>query len=103
MARKSVSGKLVDALRQATVDHKLVPVMCGSAMFAKGVHNLLDAIVEYLPSPADVPAVEGTNPGPKKSNSETQTLQNLWRHWPLRLPPTLMWAIGFPKGLLGHG
>ena len=54
--------ELVDALRQATVDHKLVPVMCGSAMFAKGVHNLLDAIVEYLPSPADVPAVEGTNP-----------------------------------------
>ncbi|MBT98858.1 MAG: elongation factor G [Dehalococcoidia bacterium] len=54
--------ELVDALRQATVDHKIVPVMCGSAMFAKGVHNLLDAIVEYLPSPADVPAVEGTNP-----------------------------------------
>ena len=54
--------ELVDALRQATVDHKLVPVMCGSAMFAKGVHNLLDAIVEYLPSPADVPAGEGTNP-----------------------------------------
>ena len=54
--------ELVDALRQATVAHKLVPVMCGSAMFAKGVHNLLDAIVEYLPSPADVPAVEGTNP-----------------------------------------
>ncbi len=54
--------ELVDALRQATVDHKIVPVMCGSDMFAKGVHNLLDAIVEYLPSPADVPAVEGTNP-----------------------------------------
>ena len=54
--------ELVDALRKATVDHKIVPVMCGSAMFAKGVHNLLDAIVEYLPSPADVPAVEGTNP-----------------------------------------
>ena len=54
--------ELINALRQATVDHKIVPVMCGSAMFAKGVHNLLDAIVEYLPSPADVPAVEGTNP-----------------------------------------
>ena len=54
--------ELVNALRQATVDHKIVPVLCGSAMFAKGVHNLLDAIVEYLPSPADVPAVEGTNP-----------------------------------------
>ena len=51
------------ALRQATVDHKIVPVLCGSAMFAKGVHNLLDAITDYLPSPADVPAVEGTIPG----------------------------------------
>ena len=50
------------ALRQATVDQKVVPVLCGSAMFAKGVHNLLDAIAAYLPSPADVPAVEGTNP-----------------------------------------
>ena len=50
------------ALRQATIDHKIVPVMCGSAMFAKGVHNLLDAIAELLPSPADVPPVEGVDP-----------------------------------------
>ena len=54
--------ELMAALRQATIDHKIVPVLCGSAMFAKGVHNLLDAIVDYLPSPADVPAVEGLNP-----------------------------------------
>ena len=53
---------LTRALRQATIDRKIVPVMCGSAMFAKGVHNLLDGIVTYLPSPADVPAVEGVNP-----------------------------------------
>ena len=49
------------ALKQATVDQKLVPVLCGSAMFAKGIHALLDAIVWYLPSPADVPPVEGIN------------------------------------------
>jgi len=53
---------LTRALRQATIDRKIVPVMCGSAMFAKGVHNLLDGIITYLPSPADVPAVEGINP-----------------------------------------
>jgi elongation factor G len=53
---------LTRALRQATIDRKIVPVMCGSAMFAKGVHNLLDGIITYLPSPADVPAVEGVNP-----------------------------------------
>ena len=56
------------ALRQATLDQKVVPVLCGSAMFAKGVHNLLDAITQYLPSPADVPAVEGVNP----SNDEVE-------------------------------
>ena len=56
------------ALRQATLDQKVVPVLCGSAMFAKGVHNLLDAITQYLPSPADVPAVEGINP----SNDEVE-------------------------------
>ena len=54
--------ELRNALRQATIDQKLVPVFCGSAMFAKGIHPLLDAIVAYLPSPADVPPVEGINP-----------------------------------------
>ena len=53
---------LTKALRQATIDQKLVPVLCGSAMFAKGIHPLLDALVGYLPSPADVPPVEGINP-----------------------------------------
>ena len=60
--------ELKRALRQATLDQKVVPVLCGSAMFAKGVHNLLDAITQYLPSPADVPAVEGVNP----SNDEVE-------------------------------
>ena len=60
--------ELKRALRQATLDQKVVPVLCGSAMFAKGVHNLLDAITQYLSSPADVPAVEGVNP----SNDEVE-------------------------------
>ena len=54
--------ELRKALKQATIDQKLVPVLCGSAMFAKGIHALLDALVWYLPSPADVPPVEGINP-----------------------------------------
>ena len=54
--------ELKKALRQATIDQKLVPVLCGSAMFAKGIHPLLDAIIWYLPSPADAPPVEGINP-----------------------------------------
>ena len=51
------------ALRNATISRQLVPVLCGSAMRGKGIHPLLDAIISYLPSPLDVPAVEGTVPG----------------------------------------
>ena len=54
------------ALRQATLHGDLTPVLCGSALRNKGVQPLLDAVVDYLPSPLDVPAVEGTNPYTKK-------------------------------------
>ena len=50
------------ALRQGTIDLKIVPVVTGSAFKNKGVQTLLDAVVDYLPSPLDIPAVEGTNP-----------------------------------------
>ncbi len=50
------------ALRQGTVDLKIVPVVTGSAFKNKGVQTLLDAVVDFLPSPLDVPAIEGTNP-----------------------------------------
>ncbi len=50
------------ALRQATIDMKVFPVMCGTAFKNKGVQTLLDAVVDYLPSPLDVPAVEGIDP-----------------------------------------
>jgi elongation factor G len=50
------------ALRQATIQSKLVPVLCGSALRNKGVRPLLDAVVDYLPSPLDVPPVEGIDP-----------------------------------------
>ncbi|HEX8636935.1 MAG TPA: elongation factor G, partial [Pyrinomonadaceae bacterium] len=50
------------ALRQGTIDLKIVPVVTGSAFKNKGVQTLLDAVVDFLPSPLDIPAVEGTNP-----------------------------------------
>ena len=50
------------ALRKATISGKLVPVLCGSAIGGKGVHLLLDAVIDYLPSPEDVPPVEGVDP-----------------------------------------
>ena len=50
------------ALRKATISSQLTPVLCGTALRNKGVQRLLDAVVEYLPSPLDIPAIEGTNP-----------------------------------------
>lgn len=55
-------AELQQALRQATLAYKLVPVFCGSSLRNKGVQPLLDAVVHYLPSPVDVPDVNGTHP-----------------------------------------
>ncbi|MBN2585400.1 elongation factor G [Patescibacteria group bacterium] len=55
--------ELKQALRTAVIEGKVAPVMCGSALKNKGVQKLLDAVVDYLPSPLDVPPVEGHIPG----------------------------------------
>ena len=49
-------------LRQGTIENKLVPVTCGTSYKNKGVQKLLDAIVDYMPSPLDIPAIKGVNP-----------------------------------------
>ena len=54
---------LKTAIRTATISNKIVPVLCGTALKNKCVQPLLDAIGEYLPSPLDVPPVEGVKPG----------------------------------------
>ena len=54
--------KIRKAIRSATVAVKMVPVTCGTSYQNKGVQKLLDAIVDYMPSPLDVPAIEGTVP-----------------------------------------
>jgi len=56
------SDQLVAAIRRATIAGQLVPVLCGSSLKNKGVQPLLDAVVDYLPSPLDVPAVTGVHP-----------------------------------------
>jgi len=56
------SAQLTAAIRQGTVQGKLVPVLCGSAFKNKGVQRLLDAVVDYLPAPTEVPAIQGTLP-----------------------------------------
>ena len=50
------------ALRKATIDNAIVPVVCGTSYKNKGVQKLLDAIIDYMPSPLDIPAIKGINP-----------------------------------------
>ena len=54
--------KIKAAIRKATVEVKMVPVTCGTSYKNKGVQKLLDAIVDYMPSPLDIPPAEGTDP-----------------------------------------
>ena len=50
------------AVRKATIDCKMTPVLCGSSYKNKGVQPMLDAVIEYMPSPLDIPAIKGVNP-----------------------------------------
>jgi elongation factor G len=68
LLEKYLSGEAVSndelkaALRRATISNKVQPVICGSAFKNKGVQPLLDAVIDYLPSPLDIPAMEGLDP-----------------------------------------
>ena len=62
MGEEVPADKIRAAIRKGTVAVKMVPVVCGTSYKNKGVQKLLDAIVDYMPSPLDVPPVEGTNP-----------------------------------------
>ncbi len=72
LMEKYLAGEEVDvdaakkAIRQAALEFKVVPVFCGSAFKNKGVQPLLDAVVDYLPSPLDVPPMTGINPKTEK-------------------------------------
>jgi elongation factor G len=61
--KEIAEAELRKAIRQGTLSLKIVPVVCGSAFRNKGVQPMLDAVVEYLPSPLDIPPVKGVEPG----------------------------------------
>jgi elongation factor G len=56
------AGQLAAAIRRATIRLKLVPVLCGAALKNKGIQPLLDAVAQFLPSPADIPPAKGVHP-----------------------------------------
>jgi len=63
LAREEISVEdLKKVLRTATINYRLIPVLCGSALKNKGVQPMLDALVDYLPSPVELPAVKGIDP-----------------------------------------
>ncbi len=68
------SEEIKDALRKATLAVKVVPVLCGSSFKNKGVQPLLDAIVDYLPSPLDIPAISGIRPD--TANEDTRVAED---------------------------
>jgi len=57
------------AIREATIANKMVPVVCGTSYRNKGVQKLLDAVIDYMPSPLDIPAIKGTD---AETNEETE-------------------------------
>ncbi|WP_373741823.1 elongation factor G [Neisseria sp.] len=63
--------EIISALRQRTLAGEIQPMLCGSAFKNKGVQRMLDAVVEFLPAPTDIPPVQGVNP----SNDETDSRQ----------------------------
>ena len=75
-------------IRKSTIANHMVPVTCGTSYRNKGVQPLLNAIIDYMPAPTDVPDIKGVNPtlGKRRAVLLTITLPSL--RWPLRLPPT---------------
>ncbi len=65
--------ELRSALRKATINRQLVPVLCGSAFKNKGVQPLLDAVIDYLPSPIDLPPIKGINPNTGETEERKPT------------------------------
>lgn len=79
-------SEIIQALRQGTINAGIVPVLCGSAFKNRGIQLLLDAVVDYLPAPIDVPAIQGRCPT-VSSPSALRMMRLPWLPLPSRLWP----------------
>ena len=70
-------AELLACLRASTLRRTLVPVLCGSSLKNQGVQPLLDAVINFLPSPADVPPVEGTGPHPTSDTTRSKSKSDI--------------------------
>ena len=70
-------AELLACLRASTLRRTLVPVLCGSSLKNQGVQPLLDAVIDFLPSPADVPPVEGTGPHPTSDATRSKSMGDI--------------------------
>ncbi len=68
--------EIISALRAATIDMSIIPMMCGSAFKNKGVQAMLDGVMRYLPSPIDIEAIEGTNPKTEEKEFRKPTIND---------------------------
>ena len=86
--------QLIAAIRRATIAGGVTPVLCGSAFKNKGVQPMLDAIVDFLPSPVDIPPVKGHAVGDERRGDRAArpTRPSRSPRWPSRSCPTSTWA-----------
>ncbi|MDX1602078.1 MAG: elongation factor G [Salinimicrobium sediminis] len=68
--------EIIAALRAATIDMSIIPMMCGSSFKNKGVQAMLDAVMRYLPSPVDIEAIQGINPDTEKEESRKPSVDS---------------------------
>ena len=93
LAEEDISPERIKkALRQATLDIKVTPVLCGSSFKNKGVQPLLDAVIDYLPSPLDVPPLMGVEPVKGDDNGRPAERPPKTMR-PLRRSPSRSWPI----------
>ena len=80
-------------IRQRTLANEIIPVLGGSAFKNKGVQAMLDAVIEYMPSPEEVKAIEGTLDDKDETVDTREANDNApFLRWHLKLPQTLLWA-----------